>query len=679
MHVFCATFSQPLHASPLLTDSRYAEQQGNDEDDNNFLPGLVYDNRSFSESVLSTLDQRLYPPANSTLMPVPPAFESYLTPVQENSEDYRALSDDDEDVRIVQSACNTLDRPKRRTHSLTKSSSTGFAGDSESEVGIENDNVFGSRTSSNVSGTSRRLLLSSRSEDNLLKCPGESSSSSRGRETCARVEDNFELEIRKLVEESPQDGRQSSDSGDSQPLEYKPFQSANVQALLLPEATPSRGYLTSSSSNEETPPIRSLPRNFRHSSSQSCLQQGKASARQNSEEQIRFAVGSPLISPVSLGSMDRNMSIVGSQGSEGFFSDSMPTPESTPSWTNKTDHDGGSGTDSSKQIWTSGCEVAKNQPSQATPGSFPVDGNNKDLEDVLTRDQPQRSSVANDFVDYPTSVNSVEEDTDDIPLPDDSFSTSSPAHVLKRRFSASRDSGLSDSPDPSVDLCMSPSHGLLSRILTDQLVPPALQEDKSLQSPLHQSTAASDVMKSRQGSSLVDQQPLPPGTAQASNSSQSAVGTVAEERKHSVAQKPAQHVTRILKITPSLSLKLPLGSSPASNTSPPIQRLRMVSPDQLPSPEDELDSPMKRSKSLAEALAQDVHRKLEENQERVGELIVSHAIPSRRLSRARRIDLNSADKRKQFSHSRSADDHTDSCLAVASTTSPRSRRTPQFV
>ena len=651
------------------------------EDDNNILPGLISDNRSFSESVLSTLEQRLYSPSNN--LPLPPAFESFLTPVQENSEDLRAHSEDDEEMRIVQSACNTLDRSRRRTHSLTKSSSTNFPGDSESEVGIENDSVFHSRTASTVSGASRRLLLSSRSEENLLQRSGESNGNPRGRATGPREMDNFELEIRKLVEESFQDSRHSSDSGDSQPPDYKPFQSSNVQALLLSETTPGQSYLPSTASSEVTGPNRSLPRNFRHHNTSSSLQHGRACttlpARGGSEGQIRFAIGSPLTSPVSLTSTDRNMSTPGSQISEGFFSESMPTPESTLNWTSKSDHTAASSTESSKQIWQTGSHPADVQPNQVPPEGYPGERDKKDARDSPADDQPQTSSVTNDSVEYRDSVNSVEEDADDIPLPDDSFSVSNPIQVVKRRFSASRDSGLSDSPDPSVELCLSPGHSFSSRVLTEQLAPPTLQGDKNLHSPLHQSTAAGDVLKSGERSHLVDENPPLPDTAQVCNSSQSTVGTASEERKHLVAQKPVQHVTRILKITPSLSRKLPMPASSNDNTSPPLQRLRMVSPDELASPEDELNSPMKRSRSLAEALTQDTNKRLNESEERVGELIVSHAIFGRRVSRAQRHDLNSAERKKQLCHSRSADDHTESSLAGASTTSPRSRRTPQFV
>ena len=671
-----------MHASPLLTDSRCHEQFMNDEDDKNILPGLISDNRSFSESVLSTLEQRLYSPSNN--LSVPPAFESYLTPVQENSEDFRTHSDDDEELRIVQSACNTLDRPRRRTHSLTKSSSTtGFAGDNESEVGIENDSVFHSRTASTVSGASRRLILSSRSEENLLNHSCESNGSPGGRGADASEMDNFQLEMRKLMEESFQDRRHSSDSGDSQPSDYKPFQSANVQALLLSESNPGQSYRTGSSSNGATLPNRSLPRNFRHPNTQYSLQQGKASAglppRGNSESQIRFAIGSPLTSPVSVASTERNTSTPGSQASEGFFSESMPTPESTLNWASKSDHNAASSADSSKQTWQADSHSANIQPSQITPECCPKETSKKDDEDGPANDQSQTLNAANDSEECRNSVNSVEEDAEDIPLPDESFSISNPTHVLKRRFSASRDSGLSDSPDPSVDLCLSPGHTFSSKAIAEQLIPPALQGDKNLHSPLHQSTAASDVLKSGQSSSTADKNPSPPDTAQVCNSSQSKVETASEERKHLVAQKPVHHITRILKITPSLSMKLPVAAASDGNASPPIQRLRMVSPDELASPEDELDSPMKRSRSLAEALTRDIHKKLDEKEERVGELIVSHAITSRRLSRARRIDLNSADRKKRLCHTRSADDHTDSSLAGASTTSPRSRRTPQFV
>ena len=68
---------------------------------------------------------------------------------------------------------------------------------------------------------------------------------------------SFESGILKLVNSPTNDDPRSPDSLEGS-LEYKPFQSPNVKALLLP----SHPHPPSHHDNEATPPVRSLPRNF---------------------------------------------------------------------------------------------------------------------------------------------------------------------------------------------------------------------------------------------------------------------------------------------------------------------------------------------------------------------------------------------------------------------------------
>ena len=573
-----------MQASPLLTDSRHWQDRRG-SGDSLPLPGSIED-QGFVESVMNTLEQRLMRPQVLSV----PSMEKVLTPVMER-EDYPLSSEDDDETHItITSANSTLDRQKhRRVQSLTKSNSDNFI---EENSSCDHDNVFHTSSNSSITCEVGGMLHSSRSENYLLHHSDIEEGS---------IMNSFEKDILKFVGDSEK--RKSNDSIDSQ----DPFQSADVQALL------------ENSSYENSNEGRSLPRNF-HRPLFPLLPM-----RQMSEGQIKplksphFNAGSsPLYSPVSLTSIDKSMSMVSSQGSfsDGFIDDT------TTSDFKRT-----------YQVENKECREQKSVESNKTEeegeGKMETDLGKEhvNLPVLQIRKQRGRGKMTDSGIED-QNFNSVIDG--EIPLPDDSPTIgASKIHSLKYKYSSSRDSGLSDSPDPFVEFSSSQNPGVSSNILADKLAVVDKEIRKSQISPL--------VKEKTNKGNIFSQQTLSDNTRRFQED--------IEALKNTTPSRPTKlikHVTKVLKITPSDEmLPSPPVLSPDSGNCDniPVQRLRMASPEELLSPTfGQFDFTLKRSRSQGETL-KTVDDYLED-ETIVGDLIISEAKIGRKMSRADTIMKN---------------------------------------
>jgi hypothetical protein len=428
-----------------------------------------------------------------------PSTEKTLTPLMEK-EDHLSHSDNDEDEGSID-ILNVLEDNAIGIHTMRRQRTHSLSNDEDID---KVDNVFHSRGPSDTNETARNFFLSCRSEENLTH---NSYQKKQRREVDSTLTDaSFESTIMKCLDE---DGRHSVDSFDSQ--EYKPFESANVQALLLPSR---RTY----SSKTETIPARSLPRNFYRPPL-------LPMPRQMSEGQIKqvksphFTVGSPpLMSPVSTTSVEKSLSVPSSRGSisESYLEDFDKKQKKVICEEKSLNHKADSGSEDNNRI--SGTSADEDVHDE-----FPV-----------------------------------------INLPKQSF---------KIKLTASRDSGLSDSPDPFVDICSSPNNNMNS-VLAVKLA----QLDKENNQKLHQSPLVNEQRKDvavQKKNNNIEQEPINPSRV-------------------------ARHVMRVMKITPTKGEKNPPLLSPENEINLPDERLRMVSPDAVISQASSNDWNLKRSKSHAE-------------------------------------------------------------------------------
>lgn len=495
-------------------------------------------------------------------------MEKILTPVMEK-EDY--ATDEEFDDPIMYSASNTLDyhhHTRRRAQSLTKSSSTGFNVDDDKG---DSDAVFHSRTPSNVSDASHRAYLGSRSEDNLLQIDNLDSPVVKETQRLS-----FESNILKFVQEE-NDQRHSTESLDSQ--EYKPFQSPDVQALLLPSSTASSpGYFPRSTEGKS---VQSLPRNFHRPPVPSLPLKQMSEGYIKPVRSPHFSIGSPpLASPTSLISADKSGSSQGSF-SEHFSYDPTEVDEQ---------------------------RVGKKEVMlKRTRGERKVEYEGRDKSSQLViRYQRGREKTADSGIEDPPNFNSVVSvEEEDIPLPDNSPMMGVAKFPPTYRFSTSRDSGLSDSPDPFVEIA-SPSHTLSSKVLVDKLSQIAKDQIK------HPSPLIKEQKPTTKKDTTLNNN-RPPFT-----------------KSQSTALSPKARVTHhVMKVMKASSLDFDPSFQFSENDSTlPEQRLRMVSPDRLISPTDYPTDVwnMKRSKSLAEGTAF-AHNSEEREEEHtvIGELIISEA------------------------------------------------------
>ncbi len=473
-------------------------------------------------------------------------IEKVLTPVMEIKDDPQGEEDSSEDGTEIRILSATDNNTLDRLYEPRRTQS--FTKSSSTGFGEESDSIVDSEVFHSRTASNASSTCEpclSRSEDNLLQHSGKYNNSG----------EKPEHDFLKFVTECSLEER-SSDSNDS--LKYNPFDSPDVQALLKP-------------SNK--PPSHCSPHTYpRPNKALIHLQP----TRQMSEEEIKhakplFSVGSPPfdVSPVSFRSIDKSTSIASSQGSfsEGIVEDI-------------------SDSFSSKRVsqQTIANEVKRNS-----------------LGKEETKVTQEESLTPNDRF----SVNG-----DDLLLPDNSPVMVNPRLLRNHHFhSMSRDSGLSDSPDPSIDLSSSPLHTVNSSILTDRLN----QVTKAQQSPLVNRNQVSSKPDTLSDNAKKFQELL----ASATSSTKPR------------PQKLTKHVLRVMRITPSLDNE-DLLSPIAVEERDDIQRLRMASPEELSVPNDkQLGFSMKRSYSQGEVLksggdnvAMDTG---EEGTRRVGELIISEA------------------------------------------------------
>ena len=582
----------PIQASPLLKDSRHWTDNAGDN-----LPGSIDDGHSFSDSIMKTLDQRL-------------SFKEILTPVMENTqgEDFKSsLSDDEDEEDVIVSATTQQNLEKghrRRAHSLTKSTSTI----SDQTEANHHDDVFAHPppSTSAPSNLHQKAMFSSKSEDNLLQCSAsfspegeEEEEEEEGRES------NFEVEIKKLLVESSGGKSAGSSSSDLQDTsgagssDYKPYHVPDLQALLMESSsapTSPRSLSFSPSSSQRTTPAHSLPRNFRHHPSK----QHRIPLRQFSEGQIQFQVTSPpLTSPVSLTSVGK----VSSQGSfsEGFSEELQEEGSLRRKRLTESSLEQEEGVDEVGEI-----------PATQKKG----EGVGKEEEPAPVRPPRRRDKTTDSGIEDPASIIPMEDDphiSDDIPLPDNSPAIQS-LHVFYKN-SESRDSGLSDSPDPFAD-----THKL----------------------SLLQQSASNLMQSNRQGAqdglSLSDSSQQ---LASTGSSSHAVSTTVDDSSRHAdPCCKPDQEgqpsaipltrpdssqiITEVLKVAPTPNLKL-IDPDECSMHQHASDRLRMMSPDEILPPTQRTikDNGMKRSQSHGEALAKDPSQQLSfSHQTKHGRLII---------------------------------------------------------
>ena len=576
-----------MHASPLLTDSRHWQDRRG-SGDSLPLPGSIED-QGFVESVMNTIEQRLMRPQVLSV----PSIDKVLTPVMER-EDYPLSSEDDDEIHIIATSANsTLDRQKhRRVQSLTKSNSDYFI---EENSSCDHDNVFHTSSNSSITCEVGGMLHSSRSENYLLH--HSNSDIEEG-----SIMNSFEKDILKFVGDSEK--RKSNDSIDNQ----DPFQSADVQALL------------ENSSYENSNEGRSLPRNFHRPLFQ------LLPMRQMSEGQIKplksphFNAGSsPLYSPISLTSIDKSMSMVSSQGS---FSDGFIEDNTTSDFKR------------TYQVENKECKEQTSVESNKTEGEgegkmeTDLGKEHVNLPVLQIRKQRGRGKITDSGIEDQNFSSVID---GEIPLPDDSPTIGvSKIHSLKYKYSSSRDSGLSDSPDPFVEFSSSQNPGVSSHILADKLAVVDKEIRKSQISPL--------VKEKSSKGNIFSQQTLSDNTRRFQKDIEALKNTTTPCRP----TKLTKHVTKVLKITPSDEmLPSPPVLSPDSGNCDniPAQRLRMASPEELLSPTfGQFDFTLKRSRSQGETL-KTVDDYLED-QTIVGDLIISEAKIGRKMSRADSIMKN---------------------------------------
>lgn len=461
---------------------------------------------------------------------------------------------------------------RRRTQSLSKTTPTNNQDNSCY------DNVFGSHQNErqDIADPVRRLFSSS--EDNLLS----ETQNGRGQQNHASSSSKtFEDGILKLVA-SDASLSSSIDSG-----EYKPFQSTNVQALLLP---PSHATPTSSNNNEI--PARSLPRDFRRTPPSlppvRQLSEGQIHVARPALKTASFLVGSPppISSPLSFKS---SLSVPSS--SRGSFSEGFLEEELSRC----------GGTD-------------ETPPTSNTSTAERVKTNNTDDKSLSNGSKTSTLSVKSN---YRISGGSTDEDLPiDIPLPDESPHPSGGGVVKSSRslIVGSRDSGLSDSPDPFVDFGSSSSHSIISsRVLVDKLT--ALDKESKAGStkphPLINKTTPT--------------RPAP------------------VKRQKTVPHKPrvTKHVMRVMKSLDLDDRAPPILSPPSDGDPLPEERLRMISPDVIFSPSDEEggvvggDWSMRRSKSHGESVYSTVKDESlgEQDTRQLRDLIISETKVGRRVSK----------------------------------------------
>ena len=584
-------------ASPLIHDSRkwtYKYEGGSEEPS---LPGTS-DDHSFSDSVFDSIKRRLRPHSSAVTM------EKTLAPLLEKED----LQDDGGDMgaaSLPNSEGGSIPAmaSRRRAHSLTKNMLTGKVEEEEEEEEEDEgeemkrscDNVFRKSNLDTNIGPVRRLFLS---ESNLLQAidpklnydEGSNSESSTMADRPLLKEDSstsFESGILKLVNYPTSDDPRSPESMESS-LEYKPFQSPDVQALLLSSSSTHPRAMFQRDS-ETTPPARSLPRNFHRQPPT------LPPMRQMSEGHIavgkggkspHFMVGSPpLSSPISI---DKSMSVPSSSRgsfSEGFMEELSEVQEEETARERRgkeggDKREGGQESDEKVLYRTEGTTSDPNPP------------------------QPQSSSC-------PSSVRnskriSCESTDEELPLPDGSPSVGVvKGNPFKLHLASSRDSGLSDSPDPVTDAdssSSSPHHGMISsRILLDKLSQLEPRQHKPHPSP------------------LVNANTPPKGSGDS-------IHIPGRYRPHQKKSRVTRHVMRVMK---SLDLDDPpilspdLGGANSRDPTHPDERLRMISPDSVCSPSSDVaggDWSLRRSKSHAEGVYP--HSLEEEGEEGEGDRIV---------------------------------------------------------
>lgn len=481
-------------------------------------------------------------------------IDKVLTPVIEMKDDNSQQSEDSSDgsmekIRIQRLPDNSnMEKTvgRRRTQSLTKSCSTGFGEESDS---IGESDVFHSRTASNASSIAGEhgVYLSSHSEDNLLqqhdrKCNGSNGAAG----TSNHFNDN---DYMKFMSEE-----QLTNSNDS--LKYEPFDSPDVQALLKPSKPPVLPHTYPRPNKPPHHPTRQM-----------------SDGEIKPLNPVRFSVGSPPYdSPISFRSIDKSTSIASSQGS---FSEGIVEDLSSPS----------SDSQHSKVI----------QLSDKSDTAVATTTNNKLHEDSIENEKHELNDCSS--VNQPSNYND-----DDLPFPDNSPGIIPNHKLLKNhhKHSLSRDSGLSDSPDPFSDLSPSPSHAINSHLLTDRLT----QMSKSQLSPL--------VNR--------NQVPKPEGGEMTGNTKK--FQEILETTTDPVKPRPkklAKHVTRVMKITPSYTTNENLLSPPIldmgeTSSLDDNERLRMASPEEMSTPADKQLGCMKRSLSHGATL-----RSRQNEEEDIGE------------------------------------------------------------
>ena len=564
-------------ASPLIHDSRkwtYKYEGGSEEPS---LPGTS-DDHSFSDSVFDSIKRRLRPHSSAVTM------EKTLAPLLEKEDP----QDDGGEMGCtsmphIEDGSVPVIASRRRAHSLTKNMSImKLEEEEEEEVGEEEvdeikgscDNVF--RKSNLDMGPVRRLFLS---EGNLLQASdpklnydeGGNAESTMGERSLLKEDSNasFESGILKLVNYPTSDDPRSPESMESS-LEYKPFQSPDVQALLLSSSS-THPRTPFQRDNETTPPARSLPRNF-HRQPPTLppvrqMSEGHIAGGVKGVKSPHFMIGSPpLSSPISI---DKSMSVHSSSRgsfSEGFMEELSEVQEEETARERRVKEGGdkreGAQECDEKVLFRTDVKTSDPNPPQCESSSCP-------------------SSVRN------SKRISCESTDEELPLPDGSPSVGvAKGNPFKLHLATSRDSGLSDSPDPVTDVdssSSSPHHGMISsRILLDKLSQLEPRQHKPHPSP------------------LVNANTPPKGSGES-------IHIPGRYRPHQKKSRVTRHLMRVMK---SLDLDDPpilspeLGGANSRDSTHPDERLRMISPDSVCSPSDGVggDWSLRRSKSHAEGV-----------------------------------------------------------------------------
>ena len=584
----------PIQASPLLKDSRnWLENEA-------LIPGFIDDNdHSFTEDIMKTLDQR-------------PSFKEILTPVMENThdEDFNKSSmseGEEEEVAIVAATTqHNLERGRRRAQSLTKSTTTNTSEQESVEGQDEESDVFSHTppSSSEPEAIHQKTIFSSRSEDNLLQCGTSFSPEEEEEEEQRR--DNFEAVIKKYMVESS--GRKSTgstcSSSDLQDTsvsgaDYKPYlpdlQMILMETSSLPSSPRSSIFSTSSSTKHGTP-THSLPRNFTQKHHRLPMRQYSEGFIHLERSPILFQISPPLTSPVSLVS-------AGKASSQGSFSEGFS--EDLPEEMRKREGDLTEERSAEEEVE----EEEEEEEAEAVDGLHEISASAhvhkgdqlvaKEENEVenskldVAEQQHERCKTDSGIDEAVTLLHGTEEDQhigDELPLPDNSPSR----HSLRISFtnSESRDSGLSDSPDPFVEFSQGKNY---------KMSPQRHSASSLTQSSRH---APQDTFTSSSSSSDSSRQLTTAG------SSSSAVPTYTEDYHRHMTSSPespqadsddpgaTQSVSQVLSSAtkPDLSLSDELLMKHTSS-----ERVRSASPDELLTPMQQMTR-MKRSQSHGEAL-----------------------------------------------------------------------------